>query len=192
MSAVLEPPVKAKVTPEDMLRMPDQGQGYELVDGELKEMPVSSLSSYVGGEVLFQLQGHIRPRNLGWLFPEGASFQCFPDSTKVRRADVSFFRLGRYTSAQMNEDGHIAVVPDLVVEVISPNDLAYEVNAKRHEWLTAGVGVVWTIDPVQQIIQIHKADGSVAELKRTDTLTGDPVLPDFKVVVGELFKLPTD
>jgi Uma2 family endonuclease len=193
MSAVLESPAKARITPEDMLRMPDQGRGYELVDGELEEMPVSFLSDFVARRISTSLALHVELQNLGWVSGEGTSYQCFPDDEdKVRRADVGFHRLSRLTASQAVAEGHLSVAPDLVVEVLSPNDLVYKVNAKRHEWLTAGVRVVWTVDPVQQTVQVHKADGSVAEFKRTDVLTGDPVVPDFKVVVGDWFKLPTD
>jgi Uma2 family endonuclease len=79
----------------------------------------------------------------------------------------------------------------LVVEVISPNDLAYEVNEKRTEWLEAGAQLVWVIDPVRQEIQAYHADGTVTHFGRADTLTAEPVLPDFKVPVAELFRLPT-
>jgi Uma2 family endonuclease len=192
MSAVLPPPPAKAVTPDDLLRMPDQGQGYELVDGELKELNVSYLSSFVAGEVYFRLRSHAGSNRLGWVSPEGTSFRCFPDDeNRVRRADVAFHRLDRLTAEQARSDGHCTVAPDLVVEVVSPNDLAYEVEAKRNEWLDAGAQLVWVIDPIQQEVRAFRADGSVALFRRTDTLTAEPVLPEFRVLVAELFRLPT-
>ena len=191
MSAVLTAPLVATVTPDDLLRMPDEGQGYELVDGELKQLNVSFLSSFVAGEVHGQLRDFVKPRRLGWVSPEGTSYRCFPDDeNRVRRADVAFHRLDRLTPAQALAEGHCTVVPDLVVEVVSPNDLSYEVNEKRLEWLAAGAQLVWVIHPVQQTISAHRADGSVTEFRRTDTLTADPVLPEFRVPVADLFQLP--
>ena len=191
MSAVLPPPPAKVVTPDDLLRMPDQGQGYELVDGELKELNVSYLSSFVAGQVYFQLQSHVGPRRLGWVSPEGTSFRCFPDDEgRVRRADTAFHRLDRLPAEQATTDGHCTVVPDLVAEVVSPNDLAYEADAKRNEWMEAGAPLVWVIHPVQQTIHAYRADGTVTLFRRTDTLTAEPVLPEFRVPVAGLFQLP--
>ena len=191
MSAVLTAPPARKLTPDDLLQLPDQGKGFELVDGELKELDMSFLSSYVAGKAHYHLEAHVGPRGLGWVSPEGTSFRCFPDEAgKVRRADTAFHRLGRLTSEQALIEGHCTVVPDLVVEVVSPNDLAYEVNEKRIEWLAAGAQLVWVIDPLQQTIHTYRADGTVGLFARADTLTGDPVLPEFRVPVADLFRLP--
>ncbi len=97
MPAVMaEPPKARKLTPDDLLRMPDQGQGFELVDGELKELNVSFLSSYVAGEIYGQLRDHVRAKGIGWVSPEGTTYQCFTDDPKrVRRADTAFHLLGR-------------------------------------------------------------------------------------------------
>jgi len=187
MSTVLTSPM----TPDDLLRMPDQGKGYELVDGELKEINVSYLSSFVAGRICTRMSTHVDQCNSGWVSPEGTSFQCFPDDpNKVRRSDTAFHQLDRLTPEQARSEGHCTVVPDLVVEVVSPNDLAYEVNAKRIEWLDAGAKLVWVIHPEQQTIHAYHADGSVRLFKKGDTLTGEPVLPDFRVPLEELFRLP--
>src|SRR4051812_30384499 len=119
MSTVANEP---KVTPEDLLRMP----GFELVNGQLKENHVSVLSSYVGGNVFKILAEFVRTRGLGWVFPADTSFRCFPwDETRVRRPDAAFIRLSRLSAEDVRSDGHCLVVPNLIVEVVSPNDLAY-------------------------------------------------------------------
>jgi len=191
MSATLTP-APAAIGPDDLFRLPDQGRGFELVDGELKELSVSFLSSFVAGEIYGQLRDFVRPRRLGWVSPEGTSFRCFPDDeNRVRRADTAFHRLDRLTAEQARAEGHCSVVPDLVVEVVSPNDLADDVNAKLIEWLDAGAQLVWIIHPIQQTVHAHRPAGIVARFRGTDILVGDPVLPEFRVPVAELFKLPT-
>ena len=193
MSAVLTTPPAKKFTPDDLLRLPDEGKGYELVDGELKELNVSTLSMLAASEIYGQLRDHVKPRRLGWCFADGQSYRCFPnDGSKVRRPDASFIRLDRMSADQARQEGHCIIVPDLIVEVISPNDLASEVNEKRTEWLKAGVQLVWVVDPVLQIVQAFLADGTIRELRQTDMLTAEPVLPEFRVPVADLFKLPTD
>lgn len=192
MTALLTapPPVK-KLTADDLLAMPDQGKGFELVGGKLKELNVSYLSSFVAGRIFARLSDHVEQKNLGWLSPEGTSYRCVPDEPdKVRRADTAFHRLERLTVTQAKREGHCTVVPDLVVEVVSPNDLSYDVNEKCIEWLDAGARMVWLIHPVQQTIHAYRTDGSVVLFTRTDALTGEPVLPDFRVPVADLFRLP--
>src|SRR5262245_27107997 len=80
----------ARYTPDDLLRMPD-GDRYELVDGNLVERKMSFWSSFVAGELHARLRNHCREHQLGWVVPEGTSYQCFRDEAmRVRRADVSF------------------------------------------------------------------------------------------------------
>ena len=63
----------------------------------------------------------------------------FPDDpNRVRFPDGSFFRSGRLPN-DMLPRGHIRVVPDLVLEVVSPNDLAWEVDVKATGYLQVGV-----------------------------------------------------
>lgn len=191
MSATLDAPAR-KLTPDDLLRLPDQAMGYELMDGELKELNPSVLSSYVAGTLLARVAAHVGATNLGWVTGAGLAHRCFPDEPdKVRRADTAFHALGRLTAAQVAAEGHCTVVPDLVVEVVSPSDSADDVNTKRIEWLAAGAKLVWVIHPVQQTIHAYRADGTVGLFGPADTLTAEPVLPDFRVPVADLFRLPT-
>ena len=191
MIAVLEAPPAPQLTPDDLFNLPDGGKGWELVDGELKELNVSFLSTYIAGAIYFALQSHIGSRRLGWVSPEGTSFRCFPDDPRrVRRADTAFHRLDRITQEQATSEGHCTVVPDLVVEVVSPHDLADEVNAKRREWLAAGAVLVWVVFPDQQEVHAYTHD-TTRIFSSTDTLTAEPVLPDFRTPVADLFRLPT-
>lgn len=192
MSATLATaPPAAPFAPAAPPPLPDPGPGFELVNGELKELNVSQLSSYTAGEIYGQLRDHVRPQRLGWVFPEGNSYRCFPDDpTRVRRAETAFFSLARRTPDQVSAEGHCLVIPDLVVEVVSPNDLADDVATKRAEWLAAGAQLVWVILPAVQEVYAYHADGTLRLFRRTDTLTADPVLPDFRVPVADLFQLP--
>ena len=80
-------------------REPGLPRGFEFVDGRLQELHVSQLSSYVAGVCHFKLQSFVGPRRLGWVFPEGTSYRCFPDDpTRVRRADTAFHHAGRLTA----------------------------------------------------------------------------------------------
>ncbi len=185
------PPPPARLTADEFYQMGSGGDGYELVDGKLVERTMSTVSSYIGGEVYGRLREFVRPRQLGWCFPPETAFRCFPDdSDKVRKADAAFTRLDRLTAEVARRRGYCPVTPDLVVEVVSPNDLAYEVDDKRTEWLEAGARLVWVIYPDTRTVHAYAADGTVRLFGPADELTAAPLLPDFRVPVAELFVLP--
>jgi Uma2 family endonuclease len=87
------------------------------------------------------------------------------------------------------DEGYCTVVPDLVAEVISPTDFFTDVAVKRDQWLSAGVRIVWVVEPETRTIYVHRPDG-VAFLRSTDTLTAEGVLPGFAVPIADLFRKP--
>ena len=173
-------------TMDEFLALPDHDR-YELVDGELEELHVSNLSSLVGGRTYTRLMNHCEAQNLGPVLPCDSYYQCFTDRPRhARKPDVSFIRQERLPEDWL-ADGYLTIPPDLAVEVLSPNDLAYEVDEKIQEYLDVGVKLVWIINPEQRWVIIHRADGSVVKLKETDMLDGEQVIPGFSCKVGELF-----
>jgi Uma2 family endonuclease len=121
------------------------------------------------------------------VFPADIGYQCFQGCDGiVRRPDVSFIRLGRLPNEHL-PDGYIAIPPDLAAEVVSMNDLAYELDRKVTRYLKAGVHLVWVINPDLRMMRVHRADGSVMALYEQDVLTGEEVVPGFRCSVRDLF-----
>ncbi len=175
---------EAMLTPADLLAMPD-GVGYELVDGQMVERNMSVLSSLVEGNVHFKLRQHCE--TLGWVWPGTNGIQCFPgEPGKVRKPDVSFVSRARCPEIDAHQ-GFLKIAPDLAVEVISPHDLASEVNEKIEEYLQAGVLLVWVVDPETRTVMVHRADGSTAKLRPGDDIVGDHVVAGFRCKVAEFF-----
>jgi Uma2 family endonuclease len=90
--------------------------------------------------------------------------------------------------AEQLEEGYLTLPPDLAVEVVSPNDLAYEVEEKVQEYLAMGVRLVWVVYPPTRTISVRRRDRSTAVLYPDDGLGGDDLLPGFVCRVGDLFK----
>jgi Uma2 family endonuclease len=177
-------------TPEDLLSMPDR-KNYELVDGHLVERNVSVLSSWVGGRLDRVLGGFVEDHDLGWTWPADQGYVCFPDAPgKVRKADVSFIRKERLPEGPTSE-GYIYIPPDLAAEVVSPNDLSYDVVAKVVEYLDAGVPLIWVIDPEVRTVHVYRGDGSVSLLREEDELSGEDVVPGFRCPVSAIFPKQT-
>jgi len=183
MNAVGLEPV---ITAEDLLSMPD-GKDFELVDGNLVERNMSVLSSWVGGQIFRRLDEFASTNDLGTVWPADNGYQCFPDDPRmVRRADAAFVQKGRLSAEDM-KSGFLKVVPDLVVEVISPNDLAHEVERKVSEYLAAGVRLIWIIEPESRTLRVQRADGSGSLLKGDAVISGESVVPGFEVPLRVIF-----
>jgi Uma2 family endonuclease len=177
---------KREITPAELLARPDAAD-FELVDGELLERNVSVLSSQVEGIVHNKLFNFSREKDCGEVWPSSNGYQCFPDAPKkVRRPDVSFVRRERFSPEYFRE-GFLTIHPDLAVEVVSPNDTAYEVDEKVEEYLAAGVSLVWVVNPETRIVEVHRKDRTVTKLYENDELSGEDILPGFHCQVASLF-----
>jgi Uma2 family endonuclease len=179
---------KQTYRPEDLLRMPD-GHRYDLVDGVLTERQMGSISSWVGGVLYATILEFSRLNHLGWVWHADAGFQCFPRRGQVRYPDVAFVRYGRLPGEQLPE-GHIDIPPDLVAEVVSPNDLVDDLEARVADYLAAGVHLVWVIHPQQRHARVHRPDLTIFHVGTDDLLDGETVLPGFRVRLLDLFPTP--
>jgi Uma2 family endonuclease len=176
-------------TADDLLTLPE-GDRFELVDGRLTEKPVGAESSYIGGRLGRLLGDHCESPFSGWVLPADASYQFLPDRPNlVRKPDVSFIRLGRLPNEELPA-GHIRLAPDLAVEVVSPNDLYYEVEAKVREHRQAGVRLVWIVVPPSRSVLVRRLDGTITEVHEGDELSGDDVVPGFRCRVADIFHVP--
>ena len=158
---------------------------YDLVDGMVEEKHMGSLSSWVGGELYAVLREYCRANSYGWAWHADAGFDCFHSNT-VRYPDVAVMRFGRLVNEEL-PDGHIGIAPDLVAEVVSPNDRIDDLERKLLDYRRAGVRLVWLISPALRIARVHRPDRTITELAETELLTGENVLPGFQVLVSDLF-----
>lgn len=178
------------LTADDLLAMPDEGRGYELIDGRLEINPMSARSCWIGG-FLHRAIGNYCEGNRGWAFPQDTGFRCFAGApNRVRKPDTAFIVPERYTNEQFASEGFIGTVPDLVIEVISPKDKSSKVETKIGQWLAAGVNVVWVVHPEERLVREHRPDGSVRQYRDADVLVEPTLLPGFACPVADLFKLP--
>ncbi len=173
-------------TPADLLKMPDNNN-IELVNGELVEKPVSALSALVEANISGYLHAFCVAHKTAVVLSSTNGIQCFTDDpNKIRKPDVSVYTKERFTREHLLE-GWVSIPPDLAVEVVSSRDEFAEVTERIEEYLTAGVKLIWVIDPENEIVYIHRQDGSVAKLHRNDELSGEDILPGFTCKVADLF-----
>ena len=176
-------------TPNEVLRAQHEG-GVEFVNGQLVEKPVSLESSRVGLRIGFLLQRHVEQTGEAIICDSSLGYQCFAEEpARFRKPDVSVIRRERLAGLD-SDPGLMPIPADLVVEVISPGDTAYDVSKKIEEYLENGFKLVWVVHPNTKTVVIHRADGSVGKLHEDDEVVGESVLPGFQCRVAEFFVQP--
>ena len=179
---------KRLLTADDLLAMPDDGKRYELIRGALIEMPPPGIMhTVVTDQIGWQIGSFVRQNNLPFVGgPEAAAYiERGPDT--VLAADYAIISLDRIIEP-LPERGYVfGVVPDLVVEVVSPDYRAAVVDAKTQAWLDAGARLVLVAYIGAREVIAHHDDGSVVRYGIDDTVVGDPVLLGFTCQVADIF-----
>jgi Uma2 family endonuclease len=184
-------PVSHYYTADDLLTMPD-GEHFELWDGELKELCMGSESNWVGMKVNGALFNFVSQSDLGTLFMAELSLQIVPGRpNRIPRVDGAFVAKDRLPTNRPPK-GHLTIAPDLVLEVVSPNDSASHLAMKVRLFLDCGVRLVWVVDPQARTATIYRADGSVSLIRKDGSLDGETVLPGFSLPLASVLPEPMD
>ncbi len=171
----------------DLIHSLEEEHRFEWVNGHRVERNMGAKSSRIGGILVGRLDVYAREHRAGLVFPADCGYQIFPDAPKkVRYADVSFVRSGRLPNDEP-PDGHMRIPPDLAVEVVSPNDLAEDIEARVMDYLHVGVPLVWVVYPAARCVRVLRRRAPAAQLTEADELSGEDVLPGFTCPVRELF-----
>jgi len=177
-------------TAEELLAMPDDGYRYELIEGVLQRMPgAGEEHSEVWAELLWYMKTFVRERDLGAVVGGDAGFIFGRDPDIVRIPDIAFTRKERLRPRDQRV-GFSPIVPDLVVEVVSPSNRPDQLADKIVFYLAAGVRLVLEIDPDPRTVTVHAPGIAPRVLGEGDILDGGDVLPGFTVPVAAIFDLP--
>lgn len=173
-----------RYTVADLASFPDDGKRRELVDGRIVEWDVTTLRHGGFANLLATIITiFVRQHRLGTVVSTDALIRILGSAYHARGGDIAFFAQGR-----LPEDLDAAasdVAPDFVVEVLSPSDRADEVQAKIHDWLRAGVRLLWYVDPGTGITAVYRPDGG-SVVGPEQALDGGTVLPGFSVRIQDL------
>jgi Uma2 family endonuclease len=176
------------VTADELMRMPDDGYSYELVQGRLIRMPKpGALHGIIGTRLFSALIRVVEEHDLGAVFPQDTGFKLTANPDTVRAPDLAFVTRDRVASVGFPE-GFWPGAPDLAVEVRSPHDSLRELAAKAGDYLSHGSRLVWLIDPRRQEVTVFRPGHEPVTLVRADTLSGSDVVPDFQLPVVRLFE----
>ena len=175
------------LTADDLLRLSSDGVRGELIRGVLSEtMPAGIRHGQIVVNLVILLGAFVKPKKLGVLVASDSGVWLERDPDTVREPDIAFFSAEKIP-LDADIPGYAEVAPDLVVEIVSPNDRLTEVNDKALMWLRYGVRLVWVVRPEERLIDVHRDGHPVATLGESESLDGLDVLPGFSCPVREVF-----
>jgi len=167
------------MTSEDLLRTNTPHKRTELVRGRLiVREPAGWRHGLVTMNLATRLGQHIELTGAGKLLAAETGFTLSRDPDTVRAPDIAFVRRERLP--EPSTAGFAEFAPDLVVEVLSPDDRPGETLAKVGDCIDAGSLLVWVVDPERRLARIYRAEGTESTVSDTGELTGEVVLPGFR------------
>jgi Uma2 family endonuclease len=179
-------PFPGLATERDVITVQDrENRLFELVDGVLVEKVMgfdeSRFAVLLGAYIVNFLERH----DLGAVIGADGMIKLFPGL--VRIPDTAFISWGRYPKRKRRRGEVPAVVPDLVVEVLSEGNTPREMERKLDEYFRAGVRIVWYADPKKRTVRVYTARDQTVLLREDQTLDGGEVLPGFALSIREWF-----
>jgi Uma2 family endonuclease len=179
-------PYPGTATVQDVIEMERQeGKLFELVEGVLLEKAVGFIQSGLAGFLLGVLNAFVIPRNLGIVTGADGTVELM--AGLVRIPDVAFTNWDRLPGRRYPTVPIPRLAPNLAVEVLSRSNTPGEMAVKRMDYFTAGVELVWEIDPASRAVMVFTSPAQSTLLGPADLLEGVVVLPSFALPVQELF-----
>jgi Uma2 family endonuclease len=175
------------ISAEQLLRLPDDGKIYELVEGDLRMMsPAGGRHGRVAARLLRKLGNFVEDQQLGDTFAAETGFLLARDPDTVRCPDVAFVSKERLDEAG-DVVGYWPGAPDLAIEVVSPTDSYSQVEEKTLAWLDAGCRLVLVVDPQTKTVTVYRRADSVRILDSAASVDGGNVVPGWSLPVAEIF-----
>jgi Uma2 family endonuclease len=180
---------RTKLTYEDYEAFPDDGNRYEIIDGEVcVSPPPITAHQWASAELTWLLGSHIRQYELGRLFY--APFAVMLSPHDVFEPDVVFISEDRMVL--LGEKG-LRGAPDLCIEISSPSTRTYDRTVKRERYAQFGVDEYWIVDPDTKTVEVFVLEAGAYRLQaiaRADDRVASSVLPQLDLRASALFMAP--
>jgi Uma2 family endonuclease len=102
--------------------------------------------------------------------------------------DVAYISYARLPYEDEDAADIPRIAPDVVVEVVSPDDRKRDVEEKIRVYLACGASVVFLVDTKQEAVTVR--DGTEPRVLSRDQIVSHPCLPGFAMTARTLFERP--
>ncbi len=173
------------LTGEELAQLPDLGP-CELVDGRVVPMsPTRDRHGRLELELGARLLAYAKQTNRGKASSGEVGIYIRRNPDTVRAADILFISNERWV--RRGSSAYLDVAPELVVEILSPEDRWSDVTAKLADYFSIGVGVVWVVDPKLRRVFAYRSLTDVRQFTEEQALADEELLPGFSFPLAELF-----
>ena len=179
-----------KLTYDDFVLFPDDGQRHELIDGCHYVTPSPNVRHQViSGRLFALIWAYLDAHPIGHVFH--APLDVVLSDIDIVEPDLLYVSNARADA--IITPAHARGAPDLVAEIASPGTRRRDETIKRRLYERDGVTEYWVVDPDIDVIRVYRRDGSMfgrpTELTREggDVLT-TPLLPELTLPLERIFK----
>jgi Uma2 family endonuclease len=180
--------IRRKLTYEDYVLFPEDGQRHEILDGEHYVTPAPfTRHQRTTVALILQLGNFLEQHPLGEVLT--APTDVLLSRHDVAQPDLIFISNER---AAIVTEKNIQGAPDLVIEILSDSTRRRDEGIKRERYERLGVREYWLVDPVRAAVQVLRLDGQhlrpAAHLTAAagDVLTS-PLLPGLEIQLPKIF-----
>ncbi|MCY2981426.1 MAG: Uma2 family endonuclease [Planctomycetota bacterium] len=179
-------PTPGQATLEDLLAANESREGglVELVDGSLVEKAMGYEASVVAMAIAHILRHFVSKNRLGLVSGADGFFRLL---STTRGPDVAFVSLDRLPGGSFPTQNYPQLVPNLVVEVLSPGNTKAEMARKRLEYFHSGVQIVWMVDCKHRTIAIYTSPSNVRVVGEREFIDGGNAIQGFTSPVADFF-----
>lgn len=181
--------IEPLMTVADLEAMPEDGNRYEVIEGELFVSCAPGLThQQISANLLVLIRNYLETNQIGRVYLTPGLI--LTDLTGVI-PDLVFFRHER--SEEIVSGERLTGAPDLVVEILSPGaeNIRRDRIAKRQLYARHGVAEYWMVDPEKLALEVYRLQSGslelVATLKDEDELNS-PFLPGFGCATAAIFR----
>jgi Uma2 family endonuclease len=155
--------VNVKYTYSDLLTVPDDGNRYELFEGELIMTPSPILLHQIASDnLVYKLKQYNEVYDIGVIV--SAPFDVYFDDENVVQPDIIFVSNERRSIV---EEKRIKGTPDLIVEILSPRTKDRDYGFKFRKYAEVGVKEYWIADPEGKTIEVYQLSEKGFELYKS-------------------------
>lgn len=167
---------------EEFLRLPEnQGRLFELINGEVIEKLPTQEHGVIAARITIEIGIYLKQNPIGRVGVE-VRHRPAEDEHNDRLPDVSFTT---GLDKPLVKEGAVLAMPDLAVEIKSPDDTYKAMRETGDYYLAHGARMVWLIYPEKKVVEVlTPTDRQI--LTEADTLDGGDVLPGFKLSIHDL------
>jgi len=179
-------PPPGTATEKDVLEAESRtGRICELIDGVPVEKTTDYYDSLIAVQIIQALAAFVDANELGIVLGAEGTLQILPK--QVRIPDVCFIAWQRFPDRRLPAEPIPALAPDLAVEVLSQGNTEPEMQRKLRDYFSAGVRLVWYVDPRTRSARAYADETSFVEIGESESLSGGDVLPGFALPLRALF-----